>query len=143
MRRLLALVCLTAACRSSSIRERWTHVDHPARVDSVALHVSIQHDAMINNWRKHREDRRPFARTWTLDPYSTAVMFGGWKGRGPILWLDTLPPNYVGLFAWLPRTWLLTAGWRRHGLLSMDEVPGPRPRASPRRGQRAPTPRPR
>jgi len=47
MRRLLALLCLTAACRSSSIRERWTHVDHPARVDSVALHVSIQHDAMI------------------------------------------------------------------------------------------------
>jgi len=108
---------------------------------------------VLNNWRKHREDQRPFARTWTLDPYSTAVMFGGWKGRGPILWLDTLPPNYVGLFAWLPRTWLLTAGWRRHGLLSMDEVPGPRPRASPRRatapsgqavdGRRAPTPRPR
>ena len=85
---------------------------------------------VLNNWRKHREDLRPFARTWTLDPYSTAVTFGGWKGRGPILWLDALPPpNYVGLVAWLPRTWLLTTGWRKHGLLSMDEVPGPRPRA--------------
>ena len=86
---------------------------------------------VLNNWRKHREDRRPFARTWTLDPYSTAVMFGGWKERGPILHLGTLPPGYVGLVAWLPRTWLLTTGWRRHGLLSVHEVPGPRRAAIP------------
>ena len=59
-----------------------------------------------------------------MDPYSTAIRFGGWKGRGPVLWLDTLPPNYEGLFAWLPRSWLLTVGWRRHGLLSLDEAPG-------------------
>ena len=74
---------------------------------------------VLNNWRKHREDRRRFARGWSLDPYSTAVMFGGWKERGPILWLDTLPPGYLGLVAWLPRTWLLTAGWRKHGLVSV------------------------
>ncbi len=90
---------------------------------------------VLNNWRKHREDQRPFARGWTLDPYSTAVMFGGWKERGPILRLDTLPPGYMALFGWLPRTWLLTVGWRRHGLVSVDEVPGPRPgpRAASRR----------
>jgi len=82
---------------------------------------------VLNNWRKHREDRHSFARSWTLDPYSTAVMFGGWKERGPILWLDTLPKAYMGLFGWLPRTWLLTVGWRRHGLVSVDEVPGARP----------------
>ncbi len=23
---------------------------------------------VLNNWRRHREDQRPFARTWTLDP---------------------------------------------------------------------------
>ncbi len=51
-------------------------------------------------------------------------MFGGWKERPPILWLDTLPPGYLGLVAWLPRTWLLTTGWRRHGLVSVTEVPG-------------------
>jgi len=79
---------------------------------------------VLNNWRKHREDQRPFARGWKMDPYSTAIRFGGWEGRGPVLWLDTLPPNYEGLFAWLPRTWLLTAGWRRHGTLSLEEVPG-------------------
>ena len=54
----------------------------------------------------------------------------------PILWLDTLPPGYLGLVAWLPRTWLLTAGWRKHGLVSVVEVPGPRPRV--RAASRAP-----
>ena len=88
---------------------------------------------VMNNWRKHREDRRPFARAWTMDPYSTAIRFGGWQGRGPVLWLDTLPPNYEGLFAWLPRSWLLTVGWRKHGLVALDEVPGPRPRGRPPR----------
>ncbi len=88
---------------------------------------------VLNNWRKHREDGRPFARLWKMDPYSTALRFGGWEGRGPVLWLDTLPPNYEGLFAWLPQTWLLTMGWRRHGLVKLDEVPGPKPRGEPRR----------
>jgi hypothetical protein len=36
-----------------------------------------------------------------------------------------------------PRTWLATVGWRRHGLIDLDEVPGAtRPRrrsSSPRR----------
>ena len=35
------------------------------------------------------------------------------------------PPTYQELIVWLPRTWLLRVGWRRHGLIRADEVPGP------------------
>ncbi len=47
MRGLLLVVGLLAACRTSSIRERWPHVEDAARIDRVELYVSIQHDAMI------------------------------------------------------------------------------------------------
>ena len=30
------------------------------------------------------------------------------------------------MMSWRPRTWLLSEGWRRHGLVSVYEVPGPR-----------------
>ena len=30
------------------------------------------------------------------------------------------------MMSWRPRTWLLSEGWRRYGLVSVYEVPGPR-----------------
>jgi SAM-dependent methyltransferase len=36
-----------------------------------------------------------------------------------------VPPTYEPLVVWPPRTWLLREGWRRHGLVRFDEVPGP------------------
>lgn len=47
MRRLLLVVGLLAACGTSSIRARWTHVEDAARIDRVELYVSIQHDARV------------------------------------------------------------------------------------------------
>ena len=78
---------------------------------------------VLNNWRKHREDREAFARGWKVDPYSTGALFSGWKERGddPLLW--KLPETYEPLFVWFPKTWLLNEGWRRYGLIRMDEVP--------------------
>lgn len=53
--------------------------------------------------------------TEVLDPYSSSALFDGWREvRGP-----------RGGATWLARarTWLLTVGWRRHGPISLREVP--------------------
>jgi hypothetical protein len=78
---------------------------------------------VLNNWRHHADDKRGIPRTWALDPFSSAVQFDGWKEReGDILvrpWRD----GYRPLVVWYAKSWLLTTGWRRHGLIRMREVP--------------------
>jgi REP element-mobilizing transposase RayT len=76
---------------------------------------------VLNNWRHHREDR---GRTWTLDPFSSAVCFGGWKelDGSPIGFRP--PPTYASLIVWFPKTWLLATGWRKHGRIGALDVPG-------------------
>jgi REP element-mobilizing transposase RayT len=81
---------------------------------------------VLNNWRKHGEDRAPFARTWQVDPFSSAWLFPAWKERAdePLLWRP--PPTYHSLVVWLPKTWLLREGWRRAGPhIALGHVPGP------------------
>jgi len=80
---------------------------------------------VLSNWRKHREDQYGLARTWLVDPFSTAVLFTGWKeleGQPP--W--TIRPDYEPLVVTAAQSWLLTAGWRRHGAISVHHVPGRR-----------------
>jgi REP element-mobilizing transposase RayT len=50
-----------------------------------------------------------------LDPCSSAPWFDGYRTRRP-------PPAAAPPTA-SPRTWLLRVGWRRHGLLRVDEAP--------------------
>jgi REP element-mobilizing transposase RayT len=78
---------------------------------------------VLNNWRKHKEDRHDFARTWSVDPYSSAAVFDGWKEREDAVTLWPLRETYLPLVTYLPKTWLLREGWRRHGLIRFDEVP--------------------
>ena len=80
---------------------------------------------VLNNWRRHREDRDDRARTWAVDPFSSGVMFPGWREREGMPTLFRPPRTYLGVVTWLPRTWLLRTGWTRHGLVSTHEVPGP------------------
>jgi REP element-mobilizing transposase RayT len=64
--------------------------------------------------RGHRPPPHP-----EVDPASSGRWFSGWNRRfQPASSLD--PPSVVP-----PRTWLLSIGWRRHGLISPGEVPGP------------------
>ncbi len=79
---------------------------------------------VLNNWRKHREDAHDFARTWRVDPYSTGIFFDGWKEREGALVYMTYRDEYQPLVVYLPKTWLLSEGWRRHGLIPFDFVPG-------------------
>src|SRR6185295_14142344 len=79
---------------------------------------------VINNWRKHREDRTDATRSWKIDWFSTAVMFPGWEeyGNQPFLWRG--PPTYDPLVVYQPKTWLLREGYKRGGPpISVREVP--------------------
>ncbi len=88
---------------------------------------------VLNNWRRHKEDRAPFAKTWAVDPYSSAGRFTGWyegadaancvDPRTRRAWpdLDDEP-----LPVCPPQTWLLRDGWRLGGAIGIREVPGRR-----------------
>ena len=84
---------------------------------------------VLNNWRKHHEDYARTARDWNVDPFSTGVLFAGWKAREDAAlmwrWRDTYDP----LVVYLPQTWLLREGWRKHGSIAFDEVPSRPPRS--------------
>ncbi len=78
---------------------------------------------VLNNWRKHREDQVGVPRTWLVDPFSSGCYFNGWKeleGRD-VFW--RLPETYENLAVWLPKTWLLSTGWKKYGLIGCREVP--------------------
>jgi REP element-mobilizing transposase RayT len=74
---------------------------------------------VIGNWRHHREDRVFPERA--IDPYSTGGYFDGW--RDPPLLAERERGQLVPHG---PRTWLLSTGWKRHGLIDTAEVPGAR-----------------
>ncbi|HVK84410.1 MAG TPA: transposase [Kofleriaceae bacterium] len=78
---------------------------------------------VLNNWRKHGEDGGPKARTWLVDPYSTGCLFNGWQQLEGRLTMWSVPAGYLSMFVWLPRTWLLSTGWRMYGLIDGHEVP--------------------
>ena len=78
---------------------------------------------VVNNWRKHREDRVFPMSTWKIDWFSSAIMFPGWDeyGDAPFLW--RWPAGYDPLVVYQPRTWLLRECWRKHGAVSCSAVP--------------------
>jgi len=55
-----------------------------------------------------------------LDPASSARWFDGWKCKRTEDGGETNPKRSVAP----PRTWLLSVGWRRHGLLDPADIPG-------------------
>ena len=68
--------------------------------------------------------RRHAQRVWTglrMDPASSARWFDGWR-RKPLTDGPATDPVPVTR----PRTWLLAIGWRRHGLVDPEEIPGGR-----------------
>ena len=76
---------------------------------------------VLNNWRRHDEDESSeAAHCATLDPYSTAISFRGWREADQF----AVPAGYEPLPRAAPETWLLRVGWERHGRISAFEVPG-------------------
>lgn len=83
---------------------------------------------VLNNWRRHDEDEKAFARGWLVDPYSSGIRFTGWKELAGQLWMwKPSSPDYEPLWTWQPKTWLLRCGWRLAGEISVHDVPGADP----------------
>ena len=80
---------------------------------------------VLNNWRKHREDEAPRTHAWNVDAFSTGSLFHGWREREdkPLMWGPR--EGYSPLVVYLPKSWLLTTGWRKHGggSIPFDYVP--------------------
>ena len=79
----------------------------------------------MNNWLHHpRSARGPLLLDGRLDPYSSAILFAGWKEKTvPEI---HIPPDYEPPPVCSPQTWLLQKGWKRASPISCFEVPGAR-----------------
>ncbi len=74
---------------------------------------------VLNNWRRHGEDRSSKRR---FDPYSTGAYANVWnidEQRIRVTATSRLLPISF------PKSWMLRIGWRRHGRLDPLERPGP------------------
>jgi len=85
---------------------------------------------VLNNERHHADERGELMPSDWIDPFSSAAWFGGWASP-----IDTREEWKRDLLAVpspvaAPRTWLLNVGWRKHGLLRFDEIPGRRKKRS-------------
>jgi len=78
---------------------------------------------LLNNWHKHGEDRDPRLASWTYDWFSSAWSFPDWAEEANDPFFHPPPPGYEPLLVRRPATWLLSTGWKRHGLISYREVP--------------------
>ncbi len=73
---------------------------------------------VLLNARRHAAKRVPASvvSNFPLDPASSGRWFDGWADP------PAPPPDPPAVAR--PQTWLLRAGWQRHGLIRRDEVPG-------------------
>ena len=103
--------------RGKVLADRFHHVlkQTPTEVRRALAYVLL-------NARKHYRQRRRRTPPVVLDGASSGLWFDGWKGRGPPhgRYADAERPPEVAA----PRTWLLSKGWRRIGLVDPAEVPG-------------------
>ena len=74
---------------------------------------------VLLNVRKHWMQSRGTAPPVRIDEASSGRWFGGWKRKARM-------PSSPDGSPWVatPRTWLLSQGWRRHGLIDPAEIPG-------------------
>ena len=108
-----------------------------AEIVNTPTHARHSLSYVLNNWRKHKEDRVPATKKWVLDPYSTAPSFIGWYERVACVersdlerWnvraLSPLPDDLERLPAAAPQSWLLREGWKLGGPISVSETPSRR-----------------
>lgn len=93
-------------CRGAVLADRHHRRDlrTPREVRAALAYV-------LNNTKRHMPGAGRF------DPYSSAAYFDGWS-------LPCELPRSPVRPVVEARIWLLTTGWRRHGLIHPDEVPG-------------------
>lgn len=79
---------------------------------------------VLNNERHHAFERGELLDPAWIDPFSSAPWFDGWATPldardDAVAFALTLPSPVAP-----PTVWLLTTGWKRHGLIATDEIPG-------------------
>jgi REP element-mobilizing transposase RayT len=91
------------------------YLKSPREVRNVLRYVLLN--------RKHHAAEKRFNKMW-IDPFSSAAWFGGWAQpvRGDEVWKrELLAMDRPTAKA---TVWLLTDGWKKHGLLRFDDRPG-------------------
>jgi REP-associated tyrosine transposase len=113
--RLARAVNRVAGRTGRVLAERYHHRLLPTPKE---VHTALRY--VLLNARRHAAKTRA-AGAARLDPASSARWFDGWKRQPAAGTRDVLekPPPVAHA-----RTWLLTVGWRRHGLLDPADVPG-------------------
>jgi REP-associated tyrosine transposase len=71
---------------------------------------------LLNSRRHAAKAGRALSRALRIDPASSGCWFDGWSRSAAS---TTGTPSVS-----LPRTWLLSIGWKRYGLLEPSEIPG-------------------
>ena len=78
---------------------------------------------VLNNWRKHGEDRSGLASTWLVDPFSSGISFPDWQELEDKAVMWPLRETYDPLVVRRPQSWLLREAWKKHGPISARDVP--------------------
>jgi REP element-mobilizing transposase RayT len=73
---------------------------------------------VLGNARKHAAEGRDVAFPQTIDTFTSAPWFDGFRETITVRGLEAIVRPVTDA-----RTWMLTIGWRRHGLLSVHELP--------------------
>jgi len=73
---------------------------------------------VLQNARKHAAEGRMLAVPQAIDTYTSAPWFDGFRETITVRGLEVVIRPVTSA-----RTWMLTLGWRRHGLLSVHELP--------------------
>jgi REP element-mobilizing transposase RayT len=82
---------------------------------------------VLQNTRRHLTHDGGIVEPGWIDPRSSGSSFDGWRDANEVRTSAREAPTLA------PHTWLLATGWRRHGLIRVDEGPeGGDHRATPR-----------
>jgi len=73
---------------------------------------------VLQNARKHAAEGRMLAVPQAIDTYTSAPWFDGFRETITVRGLEVVIRPVTSA-----RTWMLTLGWRKHGLLSVHELP--------------------
>ncbi|HEX6813148.1 MAG TPA: hypothetical protein VF384_16110 [Planctomycetota bacterium] len=73
---------------------------------------------VLANGKKHAAEGREISVPGPIDTFTSAAWFDGFRETVTVRGIEAIPRPVTDA-----RTWMLTIGWRRHGLLSVHEVP--------------------
>ncbi len=73
---------------------------------------------VLANGKKHAAQGREVSVPQAIDTFTSAPWFDGFRETVTVRGIETMPRPVTGA-----RTWMLTIGWRRHGLLSVHDLP--------------------